>query len=327
MSFDPGETLGDIPLAAVVRHGLGKAIIFGDTSTFQRSAIYNTHELVSSIFTYLAAPGVPETPTVIRLAGVVLLLAGVAGLLAEGPTALKGAVCAAVLGVIVLTGAAAISGVDSVRLTPEAGTAWIDLAHGNRVDLHTGEENGITGLVDHFWRHGFLPLGMKQFEASSLGTAEVFATVAPAFPYSRRERAALRGYVEDGGLLIVASGYEERRGSQGLLAEFGYEIGSTPIGAAHVARAHLGRGLQIVMHESWPVLRPESGVQVWVSAWDYPLVTFERIGDGGLIVIGDSFFLCDVSQESSERFVEPNIEFLRAAIDTARAQIAPEGRS
>jgi hypothetical protein len=327
MQHDAHETLGDIPLAARVRHGRGKVIVFGDTSTFQRSAIYNTHELVTRVFTYLATPDAGETSAPVRVAGAVLLVVGVAGLLSAGAAGLVGALVAGVLGLVVLLGVGARSGVGLPPLTEETEVAWLDLAHGNRVDLHTGEPDGISGFVDHLWRHDLLPLGMKEFDPDALRDAAVYATVAPARPFTRSERAALREYVEEGGLLIVATGYEERNGAGGLLAEFGYAIGATPIGAAHAALVDLGELRQVAMHESWPVVFGERRADVWVSSWDFPLVTFERVGSGGLLVIGDSFFLCDTKQESNERYVRPNIDFLRAAIETARARIASGGGS
>lgn len=327
MRYDAHETLGDVPLAAVARHGRGKAIIFGDTSTFQRSAIYNTHEFVTRIFTYLATPDVVETTAPVRIAGAVLVVIGVIGLFAAGSTGLGAVIVTGVVGLAALLCLGGRSGVMLPPLTEETELAWLDLAHGNRVDVHTGEANGIGGFVDHLWRHELLPLGMKEFDADALDGAVVFATVAPARPYGSGERAAVRRFVEDGGLLIVATGYEEQSGARDLLADFGYTIGATPIGAAHMARVHLGEGRQVMMHESWPVVFPEGRAEVWISSWDFPLVTFERIGAGGLIVIGDSFFLCDTKQESNERYVEPNIDFLRAAIETARARIGSEGRS
>ena len=76
-----------------------------------------------------------------------------------------------------------------------------------------------------------------------------------------------------------------------------------------------------MMHEAWPVERPAERGEVWVECWDFPLVTFERIGRGGLVVIGDSYFLCDPQLETTDSAVEANIDFLRAAFDTARARL------
>jgi hypothetical protein len=202
--------------------------------------------------------------------------------------------------------------------------AWIDRAHGNRIDVHAGREDGIGGLVDHLWRQEYVPLAFRALDLAALPAARLFVTVAPAFPFTAAERAALRRFVEQGGLLVVATGYEERRGAAALLADFGYSIGRTPLGAAHRAVTHL-EGQYAILHESWPVLRPEGRGEVWVDAWDYPLVVFERIGRGGLLVIGDSRFLCDVKLESAEEYVEPNIDFLRQALATAQPRAGKAG--
>ena len=56
------------------------------------------------------------------------------------------------------------------------------------------------------------------------------------------------------------------------------------------------------------------------SCWSNGGVAHEhagRVGQGGLIVIGDSLFLCDGMLESVDAYVEPNINFLRAALEMA----------
>jgi hypothetical protein len=198
--------------------------------------------------------------------------------------------------------------------------AWLDLSHGNRVDLHAGRDDGLGGLENHLWRHGFVPLAMREFDRDRLLASQLFVTVAPAFPYSRNELNALRGFVENGGLLIVSAGYEERNGSEGLLAEFGYGVGSTPLGSAHVAETLL-EGQRARMHESWPVLQPDGRGEVWVRSWGYPIIVFETVGSGGLLVIADSMFLGAKRLESPETFVEQNIDFLRTAIETAQKRM------
>jgi hypothetical protein len=246
-------------------------------------------------------------------------LLAAAGLAAVPAVAVAALVAAAGLVIVERHGV-----VELPRLSSDARVAWIDLAHGNRVDLHSGDPQGISGFVDHLWRGQYLPLGMKEFSAAALQGSPLFATVAPAFPFSAGERLALVEFVDGGGILLVASGYEESAGVAGLLAEFGYAIGSTPIGAAHTARTSL-EGEHAIMHESWPVLFPEGRAEVWVESWGYPLVTFERIGRGGLLVIGDSFFLGDDMLEGRDTFVEPNIDFLRAALETAHARLGGGG--
>jgi hypothetical protein len=320
MSHDAAEPLGDLFLAAETTYGKGKVIVFGDTSPFQRSAIFLSHELVLRALVHLASESLSALPFPVRATGGFLLLIGALGILvsSERSRYLFAFSGLAALWLLSLDRAA------RAALPEEAASAKIarvDLAHGNRVDLHGGTADGIGGLVDHLLRHGDIPLAQREFEPHALENARLFVTVAPAFPFAREERAAVRRFVESGGLLIVATGYEERNGSEALLAEFGYSIGPTPIGAAHESHASFD-STWVLMHESWPVVRPENRGEVWVECWGYPLVVFERIGRGGILVIGDSRFLCDVKLESAEEFVEPNIDFLKKAIETARASIA-----
>jgi hypothetical protein len=272
------------------------------------------------VLTYLGTPGAFRMPRPVRAAGAVLLTAGAVLLAVSLPAAipvigLTAAVAAIGLGVIDR------SAVVRLPASVQGRVAWIDLAHANRVDLHSGRPDGISGLVDHFWRQERVPLAMRTFDEKALETAEVFVTVAPALPFSGGERRALRSFVERGGLLVISSGFEEGRGIEGLLAEFGYSLGRTPIGAAHEAKAFGDR--IVIMSEAWPVMGRDAQREVWAECWGYPLVVFERIGRGGLIVIGDSRFLCDSRLESNETYTEQNIDFLRTAIETARTR--PEG--
>jgi len=314
MHADVDERLGDLCLAAECSYGRGKVIVFGDTSPFQRTAVFTSNEFVCRVLTYLGTPGSSRPPLAVRAAGAVFLSAGAVLLAVSLPAAMP---VIALVSAVAAIGLAAVERSAGIRV-PDAEhgrLAWIDLAHGNRVDLHSGRADGISGLVDHFWRQGRVPLAMKRFDEAALNRAEVFVTVAPARPFGKGERRALRGFVERGGLLVVASGFEERRGTEGLLAEFGYSLGRTPIGAAHEAKAFGGGG--VIMAEAWPIEGRQGIADVWVECWGYPLVVFERVGRG-LVVIGDSRFLCDSKLESNESYVEQNIDFLRAAFDAAR---------
>ena len=138
--------------------------------------------------------------------------------------------------------------------------------------------------------------------------------------------------------LVVGVGFEESQGAESLLAEFGYRIGRTPIGSAHAARVLID-SVNVFMHESWPVLRPEGRGEVWVECWDYPLVVFEKIGDGGLrrwrylegrrAVAGP--FLRDAADDGESQIAQPwrqaLLKLLRPGVRFGQAQGATEGIS
>jgi hypothetical protein len=316
MHADPGERLGDLFLAGECSYGRGKVIAFGDTSPFQRTAVFSSNELVCRVLAYLGTPGQFRPPGAARAAGAVLLVAGAALLVFSASAAVPVLALVAALATVEL-GAIERSAVVRLPDPVHGRIAWIDLSHGNRVDVHSGRPDGISGLVDHFWRQGRVPIALKRFDEGALTGAEVFVTIAPARPFGRGEVKALRGFVERGGLLVVSSGFEESRGTETLLGQFGYSLGRTPIGAAHAAKAF--RDQSVMMSEAWPVVGREGHREVWAECWGYPVVVYERIGRGGLIVIGDSRFLCDSRLETNESYVEQNIEFLRTAFDAARA--------
>ena len=316
MRQDPSERFGDLVLAAEAPYGRGKIIVFGDTSTFQRSAVTFSRGLVLRVLTYLGTPGHATPSQRVRAVGAGLFVAAGAAFLA----ALPGATGVAALSAVAMLMLAGVDRFARVALpAPETvRVAWVDLAHGNRVDIHAGREDGIGGLCDHLVRDGYLPLAMKHFDARELRGSPVFASVAPAFPFSREERRALGRFVNDGGLLIVATGFEESRGAAGLLADFGFSIGATPLGAAHESKSAL-EGTVITMKESWPVITTSKDAVVLAEAWGYPLVALQRVGRGSVLVIGDSRFLGERMLESPEQSVPGNIQFLRRAIERARA--------
>jgi len=323
MAFDRSEIEGDLLLAAEAPYGRGKVIAFGDTSPFQRTTVSLSHELMARIFNYLGTPGGAVAGRQVRGAGAILLVVAGTLLLALGR---RRPMAPAVFAILASIWLLALAGHATFALPPAPvgeNVAWLDLSHGNRVDLHAGRDDGLGGLQNHLWRHGYVPLAMRAFDRDRLLASELFVTVAPAFPYSRHECAALRAFVENGGLLIVSAGYEERNGAADLLAEFGYAVGSTPLGSAHVAETLL-TGQRVYMHESWPVLQPAGQGEIWVRCWGYPIVVFETFGAGGLLVIADSMFLSEKRLESPDEFVEENIDFLRAAIETARQRMGGE---
>jgi hypothetical protein len=313
MQYDAGERTGDILLAVEARYGRGKVVVFGDTSSFQVTSSPNTVQMVCGLFQYLADPRGHGPGAGRRLAGSLLLVAGALLLVASGELLPAALAAAAVAGWLALAATDAHGRVDAPRPTHGA-LAYLDLAHGNRVDLHAGQVNGINGLLLTLMRAGLLPQGHKDFDPSALQRAELAVVDAPAFSFSAGEIRALHHYVEQGGNLIVSVGWEERNGAQALLSSFGYAIGRTPIGAAHDAICSIDRHYAN-MHESWPVERPAARGEVLVSSWNYPLIVLEAIGKGHLLVIGDSFFLLDGNLESSESFNANNILFVRAVLE------------
>ncbi len=323
MQFDRGDPLGDLPIAAVQDVGRGRVLVLGDTSTFQRSALVTTRALALRSILALGPNARITAPLAHRRVGAVLLAAG-ATVLTLTPGGAPFAAGAALAAGAWIAFQEKSSRIESPSIVQDGVVAWIDLDHGNRVDLHAGRDDGLGGFTDHLERHGLLPLGCPSVDEATLAKGELYATIAPALPFAKGERAALRAYVEGGGLLVAAAGFEERQGIEALLADFGLSIGSTPIGSAHESR-NAFQEERLSFHESWPVLTDGRGAETWAECWGAPLVVFARYGTGGVLAIGDSRFLTSSKLESAETFIEPNIRFLRAAIDSARRAVVEEG--
>lgn len=121
----------------------------------------------------------------------------------------------------------------------------------------------------------------------------------------------VRTFVEGGGLLILTAGSEEFAGSRSLSEEFGVTVGDTPLG-----KIVPGNTTGISLWNAWPVISDQSsGTKVLAQAWDYPVIVFRRVGRGGVIVAGDSFFLLNKNLEQIDSYNEGNIRFLKECLE------------
>ena len=199
MRWDPGEPLGDLVLAAEVPYGRGKVIVFGDTSPFQRNSVTWSESFVTRVLTYLGTPGHRLLAWPLRAGGAALATAGGIGLALLAPASLPVLALAAAASAAWLAGVERTATVDLPRTPWRADVAWIDHAHGNRIDVHAGLPISIGGLASHLWRQGYLPLARRDRHAEVLPPARLFVSIAPALPFALDERRALRRFVEEGG--------------------------------------------------------------------------------------------------------------------------------
>jgi hypothetical protein len=137
--------------------------------------------------------------------------------------------------------------------------------------------------------------------------------VAPSRPFSGSEVKALDTYVRNGGLLFLAVGYEEKKGSQSILRHFGFDIANTPLGAFYT---NLPNSEQIVIfHESWPVTFSDTSIEAVAGRGEYPTIALRKHGNGNVVVFGDSEFFSNLNLETEETPLMENIEFLRWFLD------------
>ncbi|MFW6108031.1 MAG: hypothetical protein ACOC70_02405, partial [bacterium] len=111
---------------------------------------------------------------------------------------------------------------------PASNLAYIDFAHLPAACEESWRPDGTMGIAMTFMRCGYLTLDLTEFTPDRLERAGVLLSIAPRRAFSRRERAAVREFVEDGGIFILTVDYDDRGPSQALLSDFGLYVGLDP---------------------------------------------------------------------------------------------------
>ncbi len=320
---DPGERLGDLVLVAAENVDAGRVAVVGDTSGFVNSIQTQTWPFTTRVLRWLASDGCATVPPWREGLGVLLMIAGGAVVLAY---ARRGRL------VVPLAAAGLLaSGLTLDQLTARAAQppplqgkiAYVDLAHLGQHSLEAWRDDAITGVFLNLMRAGYLALGVKDFDPAQLAESEFFVTVAPTRTFAPEEIRALESFLEQGGVAIVAAGWEDRAGSSELLAHFGLRVGERPQGraAAPIPTANIMPNYW----EAWPVepLPKAAAPATLAGLRGDPIIVRKPVGAGQLVVVGDSgLFLCR-NFETEDRPVMPNIELFRWLVNELRPQEVP----
>lgn len=307
MRYNPGERLSDVVLAAEADYGRGRIAVVGDTTPLGSVNLMTAMPFQIRLLDWLTAQSPATWHTLLRngwLAG--LLLAGAIVCLALGWSRTTLAAAALALGLTL----ALTTGLNRARSAPPPPTgsiAYVDISHQERLDRLLWEDTSIGGLAYNLVRNGTLPLLLRDLDPETLASAELLVVIAPGDRFSAREIDAIANWVEDGGRLLVAAGWEESDASQDLLAPFGLEVGHIPLGPVEVER----EPGTVRFHEAWPVLAQQADAQTIVEGYGYPLALYQPWGKGGVALIGDSAILLGDNLEGQDSYQEGNILLLR----------------
>jgi hypothetical protein len=348
LKYDYGEPLGDLVLAAEVRHGQGKIVVFGDTSTFQTSALCVAHNLAARTFAYLASDAPPQGPgPYVLLAGAVLLTAVLLRNCAAAP-----AVAVALL-VSLYAAAETQARADShpgLRWRPEARDelVFIDALHHSSYDLLALPGKGIGGLDTCLLRHNKTALFLLDDYARLPAAGHLFI-LAPNKPFTRREVEQLRAFLTEGGRVVIACGFEHREALRAVFEEFGIAIPHLPLGqfyapdvaderrawgavAGIVLAGTAGPGARapcpvaacgaysllappLHFRSGWPV-DTAGGADGLCRAWGRDVVVRQRVGRGALVVVGDGLFFTEANLEGTRgRYQEGNVRFFKRLLE------------
>lgn len=323
--LEPGERLGDLVLAAEQPVGRGRVIVLADAGSFKNLGLSASYQFAGRLLSYLAARSPSPHAAWRQAAGLAacLLLMGLWGWKIEA-----GRVATGILLLVMALGAATSVTAAPDPVLPDGRTAspnfvaCIDASHAEAFSYEPWADEGVAGLQLTLMRNGYLPLLMRHWNAEQLDRAALLILIAPARAFSRAERAAIRDFLERGGIVLVMAGANHAGPVQPLLAEFGLAVPRSPLPAADPRREpepmgyfrtpYLDTGqykAYVNLYAGWPVECPGPDTEVLVYGFDdRPVVAAAHVGSGKLIVIGDTCFAMNKNLEAREE--EPPQEFV-----------------
>ena len=305
------EQLGDVVLVAESVHGKGKVLVFGDTSTFQNGVVTSGYPFLERIFHWLSSRENQNYPGGQSLLACLLLVA--AGYLLTsipGTTLLLLSLLAMHIPLWV-TGLQAPPVAEAPDVSSKYGIAYIDISHNERFSLFASAEESTWGISLNLMRNRHIPLFMKNFSERALSETSLLFVIAPTRKFCRKEIHAVRRFMENGGNVVWSVGWEEAEASKSFLEEFAFSIDAVPRGPAE---ADIGP-IKAKFLEAWPIIGGDESRQVIAEKYDYPMIVYQPVGKGGLLIIGDSEFLHSRNIESYKTYDLNNIRFFKYLLD------------
>ncbi|NNM28991.1 MAG: hypothetical protein HKO57_05680 [Akkermansiaceae bacterium] len=311
--YQPSERLGDLVLVAGERSGKGRVLVVGDTSSFFANNMSRSYELLRACLSWsgqAAAWSFPASWPGRIMA--VLLLGGFCALVFKWRSAPVLLPALATVMVISLLGHGSGGLLRFDRETARKRMALIDFAHQPLASKHSSMGNGLHGVTINFARYGLLPVTINDWDRAALDAAGFVVLNAPRRPFSAGQRRDLTEFMERGGVVILACGYQQYDHCRDLLAPHGIAVGGVPLGRFFDRPAF---GQPVSFLSAWPleVRRDDAAVLCVYDQW--PLMVSVPVGDGKLVVIGDSEFLHNRNLEGHENHDPANTAFIKNLLD------------
>ncbi len=318
--YTKGEQLGDVILVAGAYYGTGKVLVFGDTSSFQNPALPYSYRFVQSCFTWLASKQTGAASFIQIILSIVLLIGAAAVIFFFK----KNTVSFAWFPVLLC-----VSLILTVTLNPlllplsekDTGSiVYIDASHTERFSLESFTDDSLNGLMLNLERNNLHPRILRTFNKDAIQGSSMIVFNAPTTMFSPEEVQFLQTYMTQGGIVLLATGYEDKAASLPLLAPFGLDVEPTPLGPV----PYVEENLTLYQNEprfvdSWPIMFPANQTTSYYNfTWDaltFHLVVFHHYGAGGLLLIGDSQYLLDKNLESIYDYWPGNILFIKYLLD------------
>ena len=300
------ERLGDVPLVAAAEPGRGRVLAFGDTSPLQSDALGETRPFVRDCIEWLAHRSGGSASSSGRGLRTLLLCLLVAG---GAVSWIRGARLLSVLAALLLVEGLAERphSWDTPPLRAKGRPiAHIDVSHGENLTRLGWYPLGIGGLQQCLFRAGFWPFLPRTFRFDLAEEASLLCVCAPTCDFSVAEREWLLGWMDRGGVLLLAVGRPESERVRGLLGSLGVAIGTTPLGPAE---DHIEGG-RFRFQNAYPLSRIPEGAEVLVKAFGFPVSAWIPHGSGGALVVSDSRFFTNQNLEDFDSYVPENLAYV-----------------
>ncbi len=352
-TYEKGEELGDLVVAASSTYGKGNVLVFGDTSYIFNSVLPFRYNMVCDSIAWLMSRELGYASDLVWLSFVILAALITYIVIMRRHIKVTISLIAS-FAVIIALSLVIAEGINGSLIEGSTGTnenvAFIDHSHLNQFNMENFQDDSIAGLVINLYRNGYLPMVIDDKNGfPGLQTGKLMFIIAPNAGYTQEEASAVRSFVDKGGLLVISAGHKSSDSLDSILSSFGLHIGDLPLGSPPwIVDTHgtgtMGQGtvtpenLEKYWHQpkfmdAYPVTAAGNySIITWLnySGREYNLIISKRVGQGEVILIGDSRYLLNenleyLSEGSSAETKEPyqlqwlgNIELLREMLTKYR---------
>jgi len=316
--YNQGEQLGDVILAAATFYGEGRVVVFGDTSTFQNSALPYSYSFIHNVILWLDSEQTATTVLLQNVFSILLLAAALIIIFTHKKTSLSFTILP-----FVLTIALVVSVIVNLVFIPgmqiSGNLVCIDASHNERFNLEPFTEKSLNGLIINLNRNGYIPIILREFSQEKIVKSKILIFNAPTKLLTLEEIEFLDKYMSNGGFIILATGYPDKEAVDSLLKRYSLDILNVPLGPFPYVEENLEEYEdQPRFVDSWPIVFDENQGQSYYNfTWhiDYHLMVFVKQAKGGLLLISDSQYLLDKNLESIYDYWPGNIVLLKNIID------------
>lgn len=320
-TYDPGERLGDLVLAALQDVGEGRLAVVADTTAFSNGVLTTAWPFVSQLFDWLVSDARATPPLYRELLALILLL-GFGALWRLGPR--EGLAEFGVVALLVSTSVTVLyaevrpwgspPGTADGSMDPNAfQVALVDHSHLTKASREGIGDDGFSALARSLMRDDFVVLQTREFDPALLDGMRLVVIAAPGRPYSAGEVSALDEYVHAGGELILAVGRDDRDTARSLLERWKFEVTDLPVGR-DLLECDPVSSANPATFEGWAV----AGAESIARFREHAIILRKPVGAGHVTLIGDGHFFRDKNLETPDGPALDNIQFFRDYIALIR---------